>query len=167
MGNPKNIVIISHWNTMIQGLEHSPLSFFEAVEEAVQSKNVEGTKYSRIDWKEGGVFSAKREYLRIRRQNYVFDICGAPFGNGFFVSSWLGEAPSGCMALLMMIPVLGFWVEKLFRPLTYYKIDTASMFQSLVHNAVLEVVDDITKANGLKALAPADRVPKMRDFFSL
>ena len=167
MGNPKNTVIISHWNTMIQGLQQSPLSFFEAVEEAVKSKNIEGTKYSRIDWREGGVFSAKREYLRIRRQNYTYDICGAPFGNGFFVSWWLGEVPSGCMALLLSIPGLGFWMEKMFRPLTYYKIDTATMFQSLVHSAVLEVVDDMIKTNGLKALAPAERSPKMRDFFNL
>ena len=42
MGNPKNIVIISHWSTMIQGLQHSPQSFFEAVEEAVKNKKIEG-----------------------------------------------------------------------------------------------------------------------------
>jgi len=41
------------------------------------------------------------------------------------------------------------------------------MFQSLVHSAVLEVVDDITKAKGLKALAPNERVTKMRDFFDV
>ena len=34
------------------------------------------------------IASAKREYLRMQRGKYAFDICAAPFGNGFFVSWW-------------------------------------------------------------------------------
>ena len=36
---------------------------------------------------------------------------------------------------------------------------------SLIHSAVVKVVDDMIQSNGLKALAPAERSPKMRDFF--
>ena len=163
----KNTVIISHWNTMIQGLQESPMQFFKKTEAAIESKQIDNLKNSRIDWKEGGILSAKREYLRIRRKNYVFDICGAPFGNGFFVSWWLGEIPSGLLGFLLSIPVIGVFVARLFFKQTYYKMDTAAMFQALVHSAVLDVVDDLIKEKGLKALAPVDRVPKMRDFFNL
>ena len=37
--------------------------------------------------------SANRQYLRMHRGKHAFDICAAPFGNGFFVSWWLTEPP--------------------------------------------------------------------------
>ncbi len=167
MARAKGTIIISQWNTMIEGLQASPKEFFDAVEKAIESKSVPDTKHSRVDWKEGGLLSAKREYLRIRRKEHAFDICGAPFGNGFFVSCWLGEVPSGFVALMLSIPVIGFLFERFVKPSTYYKMDTAAMFQSLIHSAVMQVVDDMTKAKGLRALSESERKPKMRDFFQL
>lgn len=82
----KETVIISHWNTLLEGLQASPKEFFAAVEDAIEARRVPDTRRSRIDWKESGILSAKREYLRVRRKEFAFDICGAPFGNGFFVS---------------------------------------------------------------------------------
>ncbi|RJX18444.1 MAG: hypothetical protein C4575_10570 [Desulforudis sp.] len=160
-------MVISHWNTLIEGLAVSPKDFFASVERAIETKLVPDTRRSRVDWKEGGILSAKREYLRVLRKKHAFDICGAPFGNGFFISWWLGELPSVFWQFMLMIPFVGPIMEKWFRPTTYYNVDTAIMFQSLVHSAVLEVVDSLTHTNGLKALSEADRKPKMRDFFNL
>ena len=167
MSKARETVIFSHWNTMIEGLTASPKEFFASVESSLKTKQLSDTKNSRVDWKEGGIISAKREYLRVRRKKYAFDICGAPFGNGFFISWWLGEVPSLFWQFVLMIPILGPLLEKMFRPTTYYNVDTALMFQSLVHSAVLEVVDDLTKAHGLKSLAESDRKPIMKDFFKL
>lgn len=161
----KQMMVFSHWNTMIEGLDASPKAFFEALEKAIEKRSVPNTKHSRVDYKEAGILSAKREYLRIRRKDHAFDICGAPFGNGFFVSWWLGEVPSGIWALISMIPFLGWIAERLFKPQTYYQVDTMMMFQSLIHAAALEVIDDMTKAKGLRALSEAERKPQMRDFF--
>src|SRR5262249_32254698 len=57
------------------------------------------------DWKEGGPLSASREYLRVTRQGLVFDICGAPFGTGFFVSLWYGRKPLRLGALSIVCGV--------------------------------------------------------------
>ena len=160
-------MIISHWNTLIEGLTVSPKEFFTSVEQTLETKLIPSIKRSRVDWREGGIMSAKREYLRVVRKKLAFDICGAPFGNGFFISWWLGEMPSFFWQLIMMIPFLGPLLEKWFRPTTYYNVDTASMYQSLVHSAVLEVVDSLTQVNGLKALSETERKPQMRDFFNL
>jgi hypothetical protein len=160
-------MIISHWNTLIEGLNVSPKEFFASVESALETKLIPDIKRSRADWREGGILSAKREYLRVLRKKLAFDICGAPFGNGFFISWWLGEMPSLFWQFIMMVPFVGPLLEKWFRPTTYYNVDTASMFQSLVHSAVLEVVDGLTKANGLKALVETERKPHMRNFFNL
>jgi len=163
----KETIIASHWSTMIEGLQVSPKEFFNAVEEAVREKKLPNAKHSRIDWKEGGVLSAKREYLRIRRLDHAFDVCGAPFGNGFFVSWWLGEVPSVWLAFLMRIPFLGLLAGRFLKPHTYYRADTAAMFQSLVHSAVMQVIDEMTKSKGLRSLPETERKPEMRDFFSL
>ena len=162
----KETVIFSHWSTMIEGLNASPKEFLAAVEAAVQSKQLDNAKHSRIDWKEGGLLSAKREYLRILRKEFAFDICGAPFGNGFFVSWWLGEVPSGCLGLFIQIPILGPLLERFLKPQTYYRIDTASMFQALVHGAVLQVIDEMTNAQGIRLLPETERKPEMRSFFA-
>lgn len=158
-------IVISHWNQLLSGLQASPKEFYAAVEQAIEQRQVPDTKRSRVDWHEGGLFSAKREYLRVKRKEYIFDICGAPFGTGFFVSSWLGEVPSGLLALLAEIPVIGYLVQRLVRPATYYKIDTALMFQSAVHGAVLDVVDGLLSAKGLRALSELERKPILREFF--
>ncbi len=164
----KSLFIISHWSVMIEGLDASPQDFFSAVEASVQEKHLPETTHSRVDWREGGILSAKREYLRFRRKKLAFDICGAPFGNGFFVSWWLGEIPSGILGFLYRIPILSWFAylfEKWFVTDTYYKFDTAGMYQSMIHAAVLAVVDDFTKEKGLRVLGSDERKPQMRDFF--
>ncbi len=150
-------LVISHWNKMLEGLQASPKEFYGAVERAIEKRQVPDVKRSRVDWREGGLLSAKREYLRVQRHEHVFDICGAPFGNGFFISWWLGES-QGCLATL---PGAGAFL----RPQTYYQIDTALMFQSAIHAAVLEVVDEMTTAKGVRALTELERKPILREFF--
>jgi len=157
--------IISHWSMMIENLVASPQEFFKAVEEAVTRKEMEKVKFSRFTWSEGGILSAKRDYLRIKRKDHAYDICGAPFGNGFFVSTWLGDFESGLLGRLFSIPIIGSILERMFKPQTYFKTDTALMFQSLVHAAVLEVVDTMIKGKGLRALSESERKPEMRNFF--
>lgn len=157
--------VISHWYHLLENLQASPLEFYKAVEGALQRRQVPDAKPSRVDWREGGVLSARREYLRIRRKSYIFDICGAPFGTGFFVSWWLGDRRTGLLGLLVAIPVIGLFFEWLVRPDTYYKIDTALMFQEAVHKSVLEAVDGMTNAKGIRALTELERKPILREFY--
>jgi hypothetical protein len=139
------------------------MEFYAQVEAAIDRRQVPDARQERIHWREGGPLSPKREYLRVRRREHVFDICAAPFGNGFFVSWWLGEF-RGCLAALAEIPWLGLFLQRL-RPVTYYRVDTALMFQESVHHAVLEVVDQLTEAKGLRALTEAERKPILREIF--
>jgi hypothetical protein len=155
--------IISHWYHLIDELQTSTLDFYTAVEQAVARRQVPNAKTARVDYKEGGVLSAKREYLRVKRKGLLFDICGAPFGRGFFVSWWLGER--SWLTRLLNVPVLGAFLGFLVRPWTYFKIDTALMFQETIREAVNEVLDGLTKAQGLHALSEFERKPILRDFY--
>lgn len=166
MGHIAPTTIISHWNQRIEGMQQSSSDFYAEVERVIQSENVDHIKIERVNLSEGGLFSAKREYLQVRRGEHVYHICAAPFGTGFFLSSWLGYVESGFWAWLSDIPVVGVLAQRFFKPLTYFKIDTGLMFQSITHSAVLRVLDSLTQAKGLRALTEDERKPAMRDFFS-
>ena len=102
--------VLAHWSTLVEGLQESPLEFYANVQAAVAKRMIPDAKFERIEYREGGAFSGLRQYLRIRRHREVFDVCGAPFGNGFFFSWWLAEVrPSlpGFMTILIWFLYLG------------------------------------------------------------
>ena len=156
---------LSHWHHSIENLQESPQKFYNSLVETISQRNIPGIDISRIDYREGGVFSAKRLYLRVPRKEYIFDICATPFGNGFFFSWWLGETLSLFWRLVMAIPFLGIPLMATFRPETYFRHDTGLMFQGSISSAVLEVIDGITKAKGLRTLTELERKPIFSDFF--
>lgn len=218
MSHSPRVTVLSNWATLVEGLEASPLAFYSAVEEALARRQVPQTQNSRTDYKEAGAFSANREYLHVRREKLSFDICGAPFGTGFFFSWWFGEERphlnpivkvlvlfgyfvvlgvavqlagfiQGLILFLVLafvglavantlasdgqfddgfiraLPILGTLYEWLFEPATYYRLDSMRMFQESVHNAVLEVIDGMTAAKGLRLLAGDERKPTMHRFY--
>jgi hypothetical protein len=216
-----NSNVISHWHHPIENFQTSTMEFYAAVEQALAPKQIPEYSTSRVDWKEGGVLSARREYLRVQRGKLAFDICAAPFGTGFFFSWWLAELPpthallytvlifiAGLLLFtifirafgviggffftifafpillllagrfvregrfgsevedaVLAIPLFGPLYERLFKPVTYYKMDTAIMFQSMVHAAVLDVIDPLLQAKGVRALSELERKPIMRELY--
>lgn len=214
-----SIEILGHWICSIERLEASPMQFYASIEEAITSRNIPAINYCRTDWREAGLFSAYREYLRVIRERHVFDICGAPYGTGFFVSWWFGEmrpSPVGptlaaigagfgfysfavylfgsgtgllvtvggfifvflFIGLLLkqqpgeywtgyalVIPIVGFLLDRLFLPPTYYRIDSAIMFRESIRQSVNEVIDGMTKAKGLRGLSEDEKKPVLKEFF--
>lgn len=158
--------IISHWYHPIEGLTLSSQAFYADVEHLLADQQIDHLKIERVNMSEGGMFSAKREYLQVRRGDHVFYVCGAPFGNRFFVSWWLGHAETGFAAGLAKWPLIGFFVRNALRRMTYYKLDTALMFQSVTHGAVTTCLDTMLNAKGLRTLSDTERTPVMRDFFA-
>ncbi len=207
--------ILAHWYTLLGDMQASGLEFYKSVEANVAKRQVPEAKSSRVEFKEGGVLTAKREYLRVTRGKLVFDICAAPYGTGFFISWWMGRPipklnplillgaalgsvvvlallvyrigfflgpliflaaiPTGMWFLayladegqvdddwMFAIPILGLIYAKYFAPDTYYKMDTAQMFQESVRAAVLEAVDGLTTAKGHRALTELERKPILR-----
>jgi hypothetical protein len=211
--------VFSHWHHPIENFQTSTLDFYVEVELALRPHRVPDLELSRVDWKEGGLVSARREYLRVQRGRLVFDICAAPFGADFFFSWWLAEVPpahgiwvaivivigllwiiggivqsfnflpalfivavvlpAGLIGLgsaihqgifgseeaILDIPFFGPLYERVFKPVTYYKMDTTLMFQSVVHKVVTDVVDQVTTAKGIRALTELERKPIMREFY--
>jgi len=66
---------------------------------------------------------------------------------------------------ILAIPFFGSLYERIFKPTTYYKMDTALMFQSVVHKVVTDVVEQLLSVKGLRPLTELERKPMMREFY--
>ena len=67
--------------------------------------------------------------------------------------------------ILLNMPIFGPFYERFLRPKTYYRTDLVHAYQKAVHGAVMEVIDEITKAKGVKALSEEERKPIMKDLY--
>jgi hypothetical protein len=215
MGKPQ---VEGHWHSLIEGFSTSSLDFYELVKAGLARREIPDLKISQVEWKQGGLGSGKRVYLRVSREGLNFDICAAPFGTGYFFSWWLarisralldllfivlclfvgfllyrsmsgdsegGEPSPGCAGLLLRpllffglllalgffvrygdrgleptvlsMPITGFFYGLIFRPVTYFNEDTALMFRESVHHAVMEAIDQVTTAQGVRGLSEEAR----------
>jgi hypothetical protein len=107
---------ISHWHHSVEGLSTSSRDFYGSIEEALKAKEAP-IRTERIQVGEGGLLSAKREYLRVAHDRFAFDIGAAPFGKDFFFSWWLGKRVQGPSAFIGCMTVVGF-LARLFACVT-------------------------------------------------
>jgi hypothetical protein len=204
----------------VDRLQGTSTEFYRRIEEVLRERQVPELDQVRVEYHEGGLLSAKREYLKLSRERLTFEICAASFGRGFFISWRLGEVPLylnvlallllflgvsflgflvinvagictgtlliflACVvvvvfarravghglanmdAALLSVPIIGAFYELYVRPLTYYRIDLALMYQQAVHGAIVQVVDELTTAQGLPPLSEFERKPVMRELYS-
>lgn len=159
---------LSHWYHLFPSLGISPKDFYAELEKRIAAEGLPQVRTGVIEYSEGGLMSAKRAYLRVSRGDLVFDVCGSPFGSGsFFVSYWLGRLNlGGCLAmftaLLVAIPVVGAFIEKGLRPMTYYQIDSALMFQDSVRGIIMGYVDELAGVAGIPVLTESERKPSIK-----
>lgn len=156
--------LISYWNASLRA-QLSPSVFYEQLEEEILTEEIPELEMTRTFWREGGWFSARREYLRIRWNNFVFDICGFPVGSSFTVSWWLGTIENNVGGLIFETPLLGEFLRERLSPVTYYTIDAEASFQRAIHNSVLRLVDDLTDQNELPRLMEMERAPILAEFY--
>jgi hypothetical protein len=147
--------VVSHWHILLDDFNASALNFYALVEKALAARQIPDLKAKRINWRESGIFSAKREYLRVSRGRLTYDICAAPYGTGYFFSSW--------MAVQAPIPILSLLIGLFVKPITYFELDTRTMFQESVHRALTDTIGAQRTAQGLRALSPEEIRPTIRD----
>lgn len=82
----RKVLVQEHWYVPLLDFRISTQEFYEAVEAELKERKVPDLEISKITFSEGGLLSAHREYLRLRRERLVFDICSAPFGTSWFFS---------------------------------------------------------------------------------
>lgn len=78
--------VVEHWYSLVSDQNFSSLEVYDHIEDRIKEQQVPALEVSRIDLSEGGAFSAKREYLRMKRERLIFDVCAAPVGVNYFFS---------------------------------------------------------------------------------
>lgn len=154
----------SHWAQLLSGFKFSTREFYKLLKEEMQNHDIHDVSFEEVSLKTGSIFSSERLYLRVKWQDFRYDLCFAPFGDGCFVSWWLIYETSEIEVIISKIPFIGSWLRYAFYRPTYYKIDTASMFMTYSQKAVLSVIDVITKDTGIR-LSEFERKPILRDIF--
>jgi hypothetical protein len=96
-----------HWYSPLDFFQFSSAEFYQMIEKELSVRNVPGLVVSRVEFDEGGLLSGKREYLRLKRERLVFDICAAPFGTSYFFSFRFVELPLGIKPLELLVFLIG------------------------------------------------------------
>ena len=156
----------ANWNVRVGGIQQSSDQFYTAVEKELKRHNIDRLVIRRVDLSEYGILSSKREYLEVYFAGYVFHLCLAPFGDGCFVSWWCGQVIPWITRVFDMISLVGRFFRWLDGPETYYRIDIAIMFQSVVHDSVLYVLDELAQLQAKEPIPLDARKPRMRDFLA-
>ncbi len=86
---------IAYWSHLFDDFTHSAHEFYALVKEHLDRRAVPDLLTEYILMNEGTVFSKRRLYLELRRERFVFQICAAAFGTGWFVSSRLFDRRRG------------------------------------------------------------------------
>jgi hypothetical protein len=89
----KDTEVIQYWYVLFDNFETPASEFYQAIEHDLVARELTGMEISRVEYAEGGALSARREYLRMRRERLIFDICAAPFGTAWFFSCRFAEIP--------------------------------------------------------------------------
>jgi hypothetical protein len=121
----------AHWDKLIENFQTTSVGFYASVEEALKQRKIPGLKTSRVEWNEGGILSPRREYLRVTGERNTVDMCAAPFGTGFFFSSWLVPTRASWVLLYGLAFAVITWfvsrallfVSTLFQNLSFYVLE--------------------------------------------
>jgi hypothetical protein len=110
---PRPEDLLDYWPELIEGMRFSTKEFYDRTEAALQARSIPQLEIRRVDVREGGFLTPRREYLRLRRERLVFDICAMPFGTGFYVSEWFWLQPRRLLILALLVlaavSFLGHW----------------------------------------------------------
>lgn len=134
-------------------LTMSSQEFYKTVEEVIAELAEPRIKTSRVTYFEGGMLSARREYLRVERDGLVYRICAAPFGHSYFISWRLLDTAELPRKIIRALPRIGLWLEAALYSRTYYQTDTGEVFKNFIEQVLREAIELIGSDKGKRGFA--------------
>jgi hypothetical protein len=104
-------IIHHHWIVPLMNFSSDPEAFYQAIEDEFIARQMPDAMLERIEFKQAGLLSGKRLYLRITRERMAVDVGSAPFGTSWYFSCRLCELPRILRAwelLAFMLGLCGF-----------------------------------------------------------
>jgi hypothetical protein len=109
----RHLIIHAEWYVPLLDFNSDTKAFYQAVEEELNARRVPGLIIERINFRQAGLFSGNREYLRVRRERAVLDLCSGPFGTSWWFSARAATLPRLLYwwELIVVVLALGnFWL---------------------------------------------------------
>jgi hypothetical protein len=157
---------IGNWSHLFPDMQIDPEEFYKLVEDILTEWKIPNVKTGRRTLKQGGVLSHQRVYLEIECGDYVYHVCAAPWGTGFFFSWWLRQSTNDAFErMITKIPFIGPAIAQIMNQSTYYKLDTDAMLKTSIQQSIMTAVERITKAQGIRELTETERKPDLRSAF--
>lgn len=153
---------IGNWSVLYPNMNHDPEEYYQKIVDILTKREVPNFNHTKRTFKQGGMISHQRLYLEVSRGDYIYHICGAPWGTDFFFSWWMRKRYSPIERIFVKIPVLGPIIKIVNETDTYYKLDTDAAFNASVQNAVQEAINELTDSKGGRRLTDLERVPKIQ-----
>jgi hypothetical protein len=147
---------LKHWHHQFKGIELTPGDTYKLIQAEINRLKIPELHICYRQFFEAGIFSAKREYMCVEYKKFSLDICCAKFGDGYYMSWWLRKEED---SIISKIPILRDLLGKNPAYPSYSQIDTATMFQSSIHDSILKIIDDISNAKGVRLLSEFERQP--------
>lgn len=156
---------IQDWRFYIAGLSYSSQTFYTQLEEKLKLYEIDGIRTGRKDIALGNLMLDKRIYMTITWREYRYDICAAPLGSSFFFSYWLVHNPTGILQYVARIPRIGPWLVRVTKPVTYYTKDTDAIVHDIVHQCIVNTINEIGKEQELEVPPELNKRPAIQDLF--
>ncbi|HEX5003165.1 MAG TPA: hypothetical protein VFW78_11775 [Bacteroidia bacterium] len=134
--------------TLHEGVKISSQKFYSRIESAIGDRQLNDIRLGRRYYKEHMGISHKREYLAISYNKLLYLVCAAPYGTGYFISTWSGEKMSFLKELTFSIPRFGPKLVEIFFRKTFFELDTEAMFRETVKGCVREAEAEMITNKG-------------------
>ena len=86
-------IIHAEWYVPLLDFASDTGAFYQAVEDELTVRRVPGLVIERINFRQSNMLSGNREYLRIRRERSVVDLCSGAFGTSWWFSARAASLP--------------------------------------------------------------------------
>jgi hypothetical protein len=140
----------AHQSEYFEDLQMSAKDFYSLLKDMIVDYQYPDVICAPVTLSESGIFSSRREYLRISKQRYHFYVCAAPFGKSFFISWWLREDAHTTANLAQRFGWLGKKVAARLENKTFYEVDTEKMFTASINSLIKRAVEKVKADKGYR-----------------
>ncbi len=140
----------SHQSQHFEDLQMSARDFYALLKRIIEEYKYPDVKCEPVTLSESGLFSSKREYLRISKQRHHYYVCACPFGKSFFISWWLQEDANTTANITRKFGWFGRVVATRMESKTYYEMDTELMFTSSINSIIKLAVEKVKADKGYR-----------------
>ena len=130
----------TYFNQHFSNIQFSVREFYKIIEELIDEKYIPGVKMFYIFESQGGLFSAKRQYLRVVHKQICIQIAAIPYGNGIMVTCRRGALANINQKLFDSSSATYKFFDDLFFKETFYKADRDRMAVSMINDCIKEAI---------------------------